>query len=57
VTVHWSVLQGPANVTISDPNILNPTVTIPTGETTVPQLTATSVAGPSITVSDTMTIT
>lgn len=56
VTVQWSVLRGPSNVTFSNPNILNPTVTIPTGETSVLQLTATSVADPSITAADTMTI-
>lgn len=56
VTFHWSVLQGPSDVTFSNANILNPTVTIPTGETTVLQLTATSVADPSITAADIMQI-
>lgn len=52
VTVHWSVLQGPANVTFSNANSLISTVTIPTGETTVLQLTATSITDPSITAAD-----
>ena len=56
VTVRWSLVEGPSNITISNPNILNPTVTIPTGETTVLRLTATSVTDPSITAADTMTI-
>ncbi len=56
VTVQWSVLQGPSNVTFSDPTILNPTVTIPTGETTLIQLTTTSVTDPSISASDIMQI-
>ncbi len=52
VTVQWSVQRGPTNVTFSNANILNPTVTIPTGERTVLQLTVTSVADPAITAAD-----
>lgn len=55
-TVRWSVLQGPANVTFSDPNILDPVVTIPTGETTLLQLTTTSVTDPNVSASDIMQI-
>jgi hypothetical protein len=56
LTVRWSVLQGPANVTFSDPNILDPVVTIPTGETTLLQLTTTSVTDPNVSASDIMQI-
>ena len=56
VTVHWSVLEGPSGVTFSNANSLTSTVTIPTGNTTVLQLTATSVTDPSVTAADTMTI-
>jgi hypothetical protein len=44
-------------VTFSDPTILNPTVTFPADEYgIVLQLTATSVADPTITAADTMII-
>jgi hypothetical protein len=57
VSVQWSVAQGPPGVTFSDPTILNPTVTFPADEYgIVLQLTATSVADPSITATDTMII-
>ncbi|RYZ70542.1 MAG: hypothetical protein EOP09_05920 [Proteobacteria bacterium] len=57
VSVQWSVLQGPAGISFSDPTILNPTVTFPAGEYgIVLQITATSVNDPSITASDSMTI-
>lgn len=56
VSVQWSILEGPPGVTISDPTILNPSVTFPDGAYIVLQLTASSVADPSITASDTMTI-
>lgn len=55
-TVRWSVLQGPANVSFSDPTILDPVVTIPTGETTLLQLTTTSVSDPNVSASDIMQI-
>jgi hypothetical protein len=55
-TVEWSVFDGPSGITFSNANILNPTVTIPTGETTVLQLRATSVADPNVTATDTITI-
>jgi len=56
ITLKWTVLDGPANVTFSDATILNPTVTIPTGETTVLQLTASSVADPNVGAADIMVI-
>lgn len=56
LTVRWSVLQGPSNVSFSDPNILDPVVTIPTGETTLLQLTTTSVLDPNVSASDIMQI-
>ncbi len=49
VTVLWTIVEGPPGVTISDPTILNPTVTFPAYEQITLQLTATSVADPSIT--------
>jgi hypothetical protein len=57
VSVQWSVVEGPPGVTFSDPTILNPTVTFPADEYgIVLQLTATSVADPTITAADTMII-
>lgn len=56
ITVRWSVLQGPGNVSFSNPNILDPVVTIPTGETTLLQLTTTSVSDPNVSASDIMQI-
>ena len=57
VSVQWSVVQGPPGVTFSNPAILNPTVTFPADEYGITlQLTATSVADPSITATDTMII-
>jgi hypothetical protein len=56
VTVQWTVLKGPLGVIFSDANIVNPTVTLPSEETIVLQLKATSVADPSITASDSMVI-
>lgn len=56
VTVLWTIVDGPAGVTISDPTILNPTVTFPADEQITLQLTATSVADPNVTAADTMTI-
>ena len=57
VSVQWSVVQGQPGVTFSDPTILNPTVTFPADEYgIVLQLTATSVADPSVTATDTMII-
>jgi Nidogen-like len=55
-TVEWSVFDGPMGVTFSNASILNPIVTIPTGETAVLQLRATSVTDPNITATDTITI-
>jgi Nidogen-like len=56
VTVQWTVLKGPSGVIFSNANIVNPTVTLPSEETIVLQLKATSVADPSITASDSMVI-
>jgi hypothetical protein len=56
VTVLWTVVDGPPGVTISDPTILNPSVTFPADERVTLQLTATSVADPSVTAADTMII-
>lgn len=57
LTYQWSVLEGPAGVSFSDPTILNPVVTFPAGEDGIRlQLTATSVVDPTITASDTMFI-
>lgn len=56
VTVLWSIVDGPPGVTISDPTILNPTVTFPADEQITLQLTATSVADPNVTAADTITI-
>ena len=56
VSVEWSVFDGPSGVTFSNSAILNPTVTIPTGETTVLQLRATSTVDPTITATDRVTI-
>jgi hypothetical protein len=56
VSVEWSVFDGPSGVTFSNSAILNPTVTIPTGETTVLQLRATSAVDPTITATDRITI-
>jgi hypothetical protein len=56
VSVLWTVLNGPTGVTISDPTILNPVVTFPADEQITLQLTATSVADPTVTAADTMTI-
>lgn len=56
VTARWSVLQGPTNVIFSDDTSLTSTITIPTGETTVLQLTVTSVSDSSITAADTVII-
>lgn len=55
-TVEWSVFDGPEGVTFSNLSILNPTVTISTGETTVLQLRATSTSDPNVTATDTITI-
>jgi hypothetical protein len=53
VTVHWSILEGSSGVIISNPSILNPTVTIPPNESFIMlELTATSVADPTISASD-----
>lgn len=52
VTVRWSVQKASGPVTFSDPNILNPTVTVPTGGTTELQLTATSVSDPTVSAAD-----
>jgi len=52
ITVQWTVFSGSSDVTISDPNILNPLVTVPDGESAVFQLTVTSVVDPEITASD-----
>jgi hypothetical protein len=57
ISVQWSVVQGPPGVSFSDPTILNPTVSFPADEYgIILQLTATSVADPSITATDTMII-
>ena len=56
VAVLWSIVDGPPGVTISDPTILNPSVTFPADEQVTLQLTATSVADPSVTAADTMII-
>ena len=56
VSVLWSIVEGPAGASISDPTVLNPTVTFPPYEYLVLQLTATSVSDPTITASDTITI-
>jgi hypothetical protein len=56
VTVLWSIVGGSPGVTISDPTILNPTVTFPANQRITLQLTATSVADPIVTAADTMTI-
>lgn len=56
VTVLWSIVDSPPGVTISDPTIINPTVTFPADEQVTLQLTATSVADPNVTAADTMTI-
>jgi hypothetical protein len=56
VSVHWSVLSSSSTVTISDPTILNPTITIESGSAVL-QLTVTSLDNPDISASDTVTIT
>ena len=56
VSVEWSVYKGPTGVTFSNSATLNLVVTIPTGETTVLQLRATSTADPTITATDRVTI-
>jgi len=56
VTVHWTVREGPSGISFSDPDILDPTVTIPSGAKVVLQLTTTSVSDPTITASDIMRI-
>jgi hypothetical protein len=56
VTVLWTIVDGPPGVAISNPTILNPTVTFPADEQITLQLTATSVADPNVTAADTMTI-
>jgi hypothetical protein len=56
VSVLWSIVEGPAGASISDPTVLNPTVTFPPYEYLILQLTATSISDPSITASDTITI-
>lgn len=54
--VKWSVLIGSSRVLLSDPNILNPTVTIPVGEKATLQLTATSTSDSNIGAADVMEI-
>jgi hypothetical protein len=56
VSVLWTILNGPTGVTISDPTVLNPIVTFPADEQITLQLTATSVADPTVTAADAMTI-
>lgn len=56
VTVRWSVLKANGPVTFSAPDILNPTVTVPTSGTTELQLTATSVSDPSVSAADVVEI-
>ncbi len=52
VTVRWSVHKASGAVTFSDPDILNPTVTVPSAGVTELQLTATSVSDPNVSASD-----
>ncbi len=56
VTVHWSVLSGTTKVVFSDPDILDPTVTLPNGESVTLQLTATSTVDPTVTAAASMRI-
>ncbi len=52
VTVRWSVRKASGVVTFSDPDILNPTVIVPTIGVTELMLTATSVSDPNVSASD-----
>jgi hypothetical protein len=56
VTVRWSVHKASGAVTFSDPDTLNPTVTVPNSGVTELQLTATSVSDPNVSASDIMEI-
>jgi hypothetical protein len=57
VTVRWSVHESTsATVTFSDPDVLNPTVTVTGSGIVKLQLTATSVADPTISAADLMEI-
>lgn len=56
VNILWSIVEGPAGASISNPTALNPTVTFPPYEYIILQLTVTSVSDPAITASDRITI-